>query len=187
SSLSRLREFVWGMRTEQSPCAVILTLDTQLEARLAHWAADLLHRVREDSPALQMTAVFNRDFPRWLWERLTMPNGRPGKVLPAAALSAAVLESLGQFVERSDLANGPRTVIDVFNRALNHFHETGETYDVLHLVDDLHQGRFRFFGEGAPVQRILTQLLSDAWIDEDAVRRLLVRTLAAYPRGCPQA
>jgi len=88
SSLSRLREFVWGMRTEQSPCAVILTLDTQLEARLAHWAADLLHRVREDSPALQMTAVFNRGFPLWLWERLTTPNGRPGQVLPASAVSA---------------------------------------------------------------------------------------------------
>jgi hypothetical protein len=187
SSLSRLREFVWGMRTEQSPCAVILTLDTQLEARLAHWAADLLHRVREDSPALQMTAVFNRDFPLWLWERLTTPNGRPTKLLPASALSAAVLESLGQFVERPDLANGPRTVIDVFNRAVDHFHESGESYGVLNLVDDIHQGRFRFFGDGAPVQRILTQLLSDAWIEEDAVRRSLVRTLAAYPRGCPEA
>lgn len=186
SSLSRLREFVWGMRTEQSPCGVILTLDTQLEARLAHWAADLLHRVREDSPALQMTAVFNRDFPLWLWERLSTPNGRPGKVLPASAVSAAVLESLGQFVERPDLANGPRTVIDVFNRAVDHFHERGESYGVLDLVDDIHQGRFRFFGEGAPVQRILTQLLSDAWIEEDAVRRSLVRTLAAYPRGCPE-
>ena len=58
STLSRLREFVWGMRTEQTPCAVVLTLDTQLEARLGHWAADLLHRVREHSPALQMTGVF---------------------------------------------------------------------------------------------------------------------------------
>jgi hypothetical protein len=28
STLSRLREFVWGMRTEQSPCAVVLTLDS---------------------------------------------------------------------------------------------------------------------------------------------------------------
>jgi len=187
SSLSRLREFVWGMRTEQSPCAVILTLDTQLEARLAHWAADLLHRVREDSPALQMTAVFNRDFPVWLWDRLSAPNGRAGKALPASAVSAAVLESLGQFVERPDLANGPRTVVDVFNRAVDHFRETGKSYGVPDLVDDIHQGRFRFFGEGSPVQRVLTQLLSDAWIDEDAVRRALVRTLAAYPRGCPEA
>jgi hypothetical protein len=134
-----------------------------------------------------MTAVFNRDFPMWLWERLTTPNSRPGKLLPASAVSAAVLESLGQFVERPDLANGPRTVIDVFNRAVDHFQESGESYGVLDLVDDIHQGRFRFFGEGAPVQRILTQLLSDAWIDEDAVRRSLVRTLAAYPRGCPEA
>jgi len=187
SSLSRLRELVWGMRTEQSPCAVILTLDTQLEVRLGHWAADLLHRVREDSPALQMTAVFNRDFPVWLWERLSTPESRHGKVLPASAVSAAVLESLGQFVERPDLANGPRTVVDVFNRAVDHFQKTGKSYGVLDLVDDIHQGRFRFFGDGSPVQRVLTQLLSDAWIEEDQTRRLLVRTLAAFPRGCPDA
>jgi len=185
SSLSRLRELVWGMRTEQSPCAVILTLDTQLEARLAHWAADLLHRVREDSPALQMTTVFNRDFPVWLWERLSTPNGRPSETFPASAVRWEVLESLGQFVERPDLANGPRTVVDVFNRAVDHFRGTGKSYGVLDLVDDIHQGRFRFFGDGSPVQRVLTQLLSDPWIDEDAVRRSFVRTLAAYPRGCP--
>jgi hypothetical protein len=187
ASLSHLREFVWGMRTEQSPCAVILTLDTQLEARLAHWAADLLHRVRENSPALQMTAVFNREFPRWLWQCLTEPNGKPGKALPHAAVSDAVLDSLGQFVERPDLSNGPRTVVDVFNRALERFSKTKESYRVCDMVDDIHQGRFAFFGEGAPVQRILTCLLSDAWIGEDSVRRELVRTLAAFPRGCPEA
>ena len=185
SSLSRLREFVWGMRTEQAPCAVVLTLDTQLEARLSHWAADLLHRVREHSPALQMTGIFTRDFPRWLWERLTSSNGRKGKGLPPTGLTPAVLASLGQFVERPDLANGPRTVVDVFNRAAECFTATGESYDIPNLVDDLHKGRFRFFGEGTPVQRMLTQLLSDAWVQEDAVRSSLVRTLAAFPRGCP--
>jgi hypothetical protein len=173
------------MRTEQTPCAVVLTLDTQLEARLGHWAADLLHRVREHSPALQMTRVFTRDFPRWLWERLTSSNGRKGKVLSPAALTPAVLDSLGQFVERPDLANGPRTVVDVINRAAECFAETGKSYDIPNLVDDLHKGRFRFFGEGTPVQRMLTQLLSDAWVQEDAVRCSLVRTLAAFPCGCP--
>lgn len=185
STLSRLREFVWGMRTEQTPCAVVLTLDTQLEARLGHWAADLLHRVREHSPALQMTGIFTRDFPRWLWERLTSPNGRKGKVPSPAAITPAVLDSLGQFVERPDLANGPRTVVDVINRAAESFAETGKSYDIPSLVDDLHKGRFRFFGEGTPVQRTLTQLLSDAWVQEDAVRCSLVRTLAAFPCGCP--
>src|SRR5262249_57081639 len=116
----------------------------------------------ERSRALKWTPVFSRDFPRWLWERSTTPNDRSGKVLPASAVSSAVLESLGQFVERPDLANGPRTVVDVFNRAVDLFHETGETYDVPNLVEDIHQGRFRFFGEGSPVQRILTQLLSDS-------------------------
>src|SRR5262249_28592045 len=34
-------------------------------------------------------------------------------------------------------------------------------------------------------QRLLTQLLSDDWVQGDTVRTSLVRTLAAFPRGCP--
>ncbi|MDW8243297.1 MAG: ATP-binding protein [Thermogemmata sp.] len=184
-SLNRLRELVWGMRTEQSPYAVIFTLDVQLETRLALWAADLLHRLREDSPALQMTEIFNSDFPAWLWKRLSTSDKRTGNTFPASAVDTAVLKSLGQFIERPDLANGPRTVIEVFNRAVQHFRQTGRSYGVLNLVDDIYQGRLRFFGEGSPVRRLLIHLLSDRWIHKDVPRQLLVRILAAYPQGCP--
>ena len=31
-SVIQFREFVWGMRTEQSPCGVVVCLDAMLEA-----------------------------------------------------------------------------------------------------------------------------------------------------------
>jgi hypothetical protein len=61
-SVTHFREFVWSLRTEQIPCGEVVCLDTMLEARLARWAADLLHRIRESGPTLQLTEVYTRDF-----------------------------------------------------------------------------------------------------------------------------
>src|SRR5207248_1269120 len=118
--LTRLREFVWGLRTERSPCGLVLSLDSRLEQRLAEWAADLLHRIREHGPTLNLAEVYTRDFPAWLWQRLTQREGEKQALLDPGSLDADVLLALGQLVERPDLANGPRTVIDVFTRAGEH-------------------------------------------------------------------
>lgn len=185
SAIVQFREFVWGLRTERSPCGVILALDSLLEARLARWASDILHRIRESGPALQLTDIYTKEFPEWLWNKFSS-NGKQASPLPSAALSENVLTSLGQFVERPDLANGPRTVVDVFSRSVIHYQKTKSSYDIPDLVDDIHQGRFRYFGEGAAVQSILTQILSDEWILEDEGRKSLVTTLAAFPQGCPK-
>ena len=184
-AIVQFREFVWGLRTERSPCGVILALDSLLEARLARWASDILHRIRESGPALQLTDIYTREFPAWLWDKFSS-NGKQTSPFPSAALSENVLSSLGQFVERPDLANGPRTVIDVFSRSLIHYQKTNLSYDISDLVYDIYQGRFRYFGEGAAVQSILTQILSDEWILEDEGRKNLVTTLAAFPQGCPK-
>src|SRR5947209_14374916 len=94
-SVIQFREFVWGMRTEQSSCGIVVCLDAMLEARLARWAADLLHRIRENGPTLQLTEVYTRDFPTWLWDRLTAANGRPARP-ERHSRSPGVLLSLGQ-------------------------------------------------------------------------------------------
>lgn len=180
-SIVQFREFVWGMRTERSSCGSILVMDSLLEARLARWAADILHRIRENGPALQLANIYTREFPPWLWNRLT---SKEKLSFRSKALTDNVLSSLGQLVERPDLANGPRTVVDVFSRAAIHYQKTGSRYDISHLVDDVHQGQFRYFGEGATIQNVLTQLLSDEWIARDNGRRTLVKTLAAFPQGC---
>jgi hypothetical protein len=184
-AINNFREFVWGMRTERSHCGVIIAFDSLLEARLAHWGADILHRIREHGPSLQLTMVYTREFPRWLWENLTSNNGSGAALFNVATLEGDVLLSLGQFVERTDISNGPRTVVDVFGRAAEYYRDTGKSYDIPDLVEDIYQGRFRYFGEGAMLQTTLTQLLTDEYILEDQTRQMLVRTLAAFPLGCP--
>ena len=183
-AIIQFREFVWGMRTEHSPCGIILALDSLLEARLARWASDILHRIRENGPALQLTDIYTKEFPAWLWEKFRNNEKKEIAPVPSTVLSDNILISLGQFVERPDLANGPRTVIDVFSRAITHHQRTGQPYDIHNLIEDVHQGRLRYFGEGAVVQSVLTQILSDEWILEDESRKELVTTLAAFPQGC---
>ena len=183
-AIINFREFVWGMRTERSHCGVIIALDSLLEARLARWATDILHRIREHGPSLQLSLVYTREFPHWLWGNLTSSNGSGAPLFRDEFLTKDVLISLGQFVERTDISNGPRTVVDVLGRAAEYHRDTGKSYDIPNLVEDIYRGRFRYFGEGATLQTILTQLLTDEYILEDQTRETLVRTLAAFPLGC---
>ena len=183
-AIINFREFVWGMRTERSHCGVIIALDSLLEARLARWATDILHRIREHGPSLQLSLVYTREFPHWLWGNLTSSNGSGAPFFKDAFLTKDVLISLGQFVERTDISNGPRTVVDVLARAAEYNQDTGTSYDIPNLVEDIYRGRFRYFGEGATLQTALTQLLTDEYILEDQTRETLVRTLAAFPLGC---
>lgn len=184
-AIINFREFVWGMRTERSHCGVIIALDSLLEARLARWATDILHRIREHGPSLQLSLVYTREFPHWLWGNLTSSNGSGAPLFRDEFLTKDVLRSLGQFVERTDISNGPRTVVDVLGRATEYHRETGKSYDIPDLVEDIYRGRFRYFGEGATLQTALTQLLTDEYVLEDQTRETLVRTLAAFPLGCP--
>lgn len=183
-AIIQFREFVWGMRTERTSCGIAISLDAMLEARLSRWAGDILHRIRENTPALQMSNIYTREFPFWLWENLTTQNGS-SPLLNSKALSNDVLVSLGQFMERPDLANGPRTVADVFTRANEHYALTQSPYEIPHLVEDIHKGAFRYFGENALVQTTLVQLLKEEWIITDEARLRTVSTLAAFPLGCP--
>jgi hypothetical protein len=184
-AITTFREFVWGIRTEKAPCGVLLCMDSLLEARLGKWAADLLHRIREHGPVLQLTHVYTRDFPRWLWQQANNDAAAQIEASDENWISQDVLLSLGQFVERPDLASGPRTVVDVFTRAVRHAALHHRPYDIKELVDDLHDGHLRYFGEGAPVQRLLLDLLADPWLQEDPARAEMVRLLVAFPSGCP--
>lgn len=186
-AIIEFREFVWGFRTESSSCGIVISLDSMLEARMARWANDILHRIREQSPALQMSQIYTREFPSWLWNNLTTKNGNGGPVLDPNILTDDVIVSLGQFTERPDLANGPRTVVDVFSRASNQFQTTKQPYDLGQFVGDVRDGKFRYFGENALIQKILIEFSKDEWITSDEARHLTVSTLAAFPSGLPEA
>jgi hypothetical protein len=180
AALASFREFVWGLRTEHARCGMILLLDTVLVSRLERWAADIMHRIHENGHTLRLEEAYDRRFPMWLWPRWSAVYCRENG---ATDLDPDLLLSLGQFVERWDLANGPRTVVEVFSRAL----EFGiANYGLDPFVRDLTQGRFRYFADGTGIEKVLNSVLADRWIREDPARERLVKLLAAYPEGCPE-
>ena len=179
ASIVEFREFVWGLRSEGARCGVVLCLDPVLEARIDRWAADILHRIREMGHTLRLEEVYNREFPGWLWPRWA---GAALKTSKPPELDPELLTSLGQFVERWDLTNGPRTVVDVFTRAVS----AGVLhYGIGDLVEDTRRGSFRYFAGGVGLEILLNNILADAWITGDPDRETLIRTLAAFPSGCP--
>ncbi len=179
ASLSSFRELVWGLRTDRVRCGVILCMDNQLETRMERWAADILHRIRESGYHIKLETAYDRTFPEWLWPRWSVTIGESTTV-PHPDL----LMSLGQYVERWDLANGPRTIVDVFARAI----EAGvDAYGPLEFVEDIRRGIFKYFAEGSGFEAVLNAVLADNWIAGDQARKTLVQLLGAFPNGCPDA
>jgi hypothetical protein len=181
AALVSFRELVWGLRTERARCGVVLLLDTVLESRLERWATDIVHRIREHGHALRLEEAYDHRFPAWLWPRWS--------ALYSAGqdqdrFDPDLLLALGQFVERWDLANGPRTVVDVFSRAL----EVGVVgYGLESFVQDLISGRFRYFSKGAGIEKVVHSILADQLITGNPAREQFVKLLAAFPEGCPEA
>lgn len=177
------RDFVWSMRTERSHCGLVFVFDSVLEARLAKWAADILHRIRENGLTVELSTSYDRGFPGWLWSKVSAGSAEQHPAVEA--INSDVLLSLGQLVERPDLSNGPRTVTDVLARAVEHFRLTGRTYDIPDFTADIAAGAFRYLGEGARIQANLTRLVRDEWVNQSVPRRTLAYTASVFPLGCP--
>lgn len=105
---------------------------------------DLIHRVLQVS--LDLSTVYDNQFPARLWERLAKSFDFEDH--QARIISPECLDALGQISSRQDLADGPRTVVNVFRRATRRYIEmsypTDAAYTPGHLVDDLINGQIQY-------------------------------------------
>ena len=168
SALQALRSLVWGLRTERVNCTILLTLDPLLHQRLDRWASDILHRIADRGETLDLRAAYDAGFVAWLWQRWSDQPGIPA----GSVLDQDLAIALGQYVEREDLANGPRTVVEVFHRVIAH---PGECYGVTDFVRDLRSGNFRFLSGALNAQTLVNGILDDAWVNELPERRELIQ------------
>jgi hypothetical protein len=180
SALQALRSLVWGLRTERVNCAILLTLDPLLHQRLDRWASDILHRIADRGETLDLRTAYDAGFVAWLWQRWSDQPGIPA----GSVLDQDLAIALGQYVEREDLANGPRTVVEVFHRVIAH---PGECYGMTDFVQDLRSGNFRFLSGALNAQTLVNGILDDAWVNELPERREFVELLAGFPNGVPDA
>src|SRR5258708_22720336 len=94
---------------------------------------DLIDRLRGLS--LDLKTVYDQGFPARLWERLADPfdfqDHTDRMLMPISC------QALGQIAVRSDLANGPRTVINTFRRVTQRYLETTDPqpYSPIDLID----------------------------------------------------
>ncbi len=139
---------------------------------------DLVHRALQAS--LDLSAVYNSNFPDRLWGRLAelfeFEEHRE------RILSPECLTALGEISSRDDLADGPRTVVKVFTHATQRYmnvgYPTDDAYTPLHLVND-------FLSRDIPyvrkIPQITSQALSHSLVKGNPARARAIKWAAAFP------
>jgi hypothetical protein len=182
--LVALRQLIWGLRTRQIPFGILFTMDPDTERTLADRAGDILHRIKDDSLYLDMRHIYDRDFPARLWQQYGAAFHLSER--EATAVDHPALEALGQLCEREDLSNGPRTVINVLQRAASRATDHTTPYTPIDLVGDFLSGTIRFDGDRGIIPALVGELLSFPYFQRSHPLAQVLRLIAAFPRGCPE-
>ncbi|HEU5380805.1 MAG TPA: hypothetical protein VFV38_35735, partial [Ktedonobacteraceae bacterium] len=181
--ITGLRSLIWGLRTRKIRFGLAITMDPNSERVLSDRAGDILHRIKDDDLSLDFRQIYGPDFPRLLWERYAEELNLNG--LTFRIVDKPTLESLGQICERADLSNGPRTVANAFRRIAAYYASTGKTYTCIQLIDDFLSGAIIFDGDASTIASLVTEFSSYAYFKRSEPHLVVLKLLAAFPRGCP--
>lgn len=181
--ITSFRTLIWGLKTRRSqPLGFLFTMDPDTERNLSDRAGDILHRVKEDGLYLNFANMYDREFPRMLWDRYATLFGFQED--NSLIVDRATLESIGQICERVDLSNGPRTVINVFQQIATARTAYSQPYSPLDLIDDFLNGAIKFDGDRNKIASLVTELTSYDYIKRSPQRVKALKMIAAFPRGC---
>ncbi len=182
--LTALRQLIWGLRVRKLPFGLVLTMDPDTERTLSDRAGDILHRIKDDGFYVDIRRIYNCDFPAQLWQRYTTALALSPE--DQHAIDRTTLEALGQLCERDDLSNGPRTVINVLQRAAERWiTQQPAPYTPIDLIDDFLTGIIRFDGNRSVVSALVAELLGFPYFQRSRERTAVLKLIAAFPRGCP--
>lgn len=185
TTITNFRTLVWGLRTRGAvPFGLLITMDPDTERNLNERAGDIMHRIKEDSLYLDFSDAYDREFPRLLWARYAETLGFTEE--SQQIVDYATLDAIGQISERHDLSNGPRTVIDIFQRIANVYTSRQQPYLPIDMIDDFMTGAIRFDGDQSKIASLVTELTSYDYIKRLPKRFETLKLIAAFPRGCPR-
>lgn len=168
------------------PFGLILVLPPKEISLLRDQRGDLVHRVLQVS--LDLSSVYDRDFPHRLWRRLAdefeFEDHRDRIV------TDETLDALGQISGRKDLSDGPRTVVNTFRRMTRRYLELGhppdDPYTPRHLIDDFLNGAIEFDGP-KQIQEVTSRALEHTLVRGRHERETAVKWAAAFPNeGIPR-
>jgi len=182
--ITNFRTLIWGLQTRGAlPLGFLITMDPDTERNLTDRGADILHRIRNHGLYLSFSDIYTREFPRELWSRYAEAFSfvRESQNI----VDHATLEAIGQISERSDLSNGPRTVINIFQRIATLHATRSRSYTPCDLVDDFLTGDIRFDGDRGKIASLVNEISSYDYIKRSPSRVETIKLIAAFPRGCP--
>jgi hypothetical protein len=182
--ITNFRTLIWGLQTRGAlPLGFLITMDPDTERNLTDRGADILHRIRNHGLYLSFSDIYTREFPRELWSRYAEAFSfvRESQHI----VDHATLEAIGQICERSDLSNGPRTVINIFQRIATLHSTRSRSYTPCDLIDDFLTGDIRFDGDRGKIASLVNEISSYDYIKRSPSRVETIKLIAAYPRGCP--
>jgi len=178
--IQEFREFVWGLDTRKKPLGMIISMLDYTEAGIRELGKDILDRIRDDGLYYNLRDIYDENFPSQLFDRYA-------KVFNLGEYKSKIideptLKAIGQIASREDLGRGPRTVVDAFQCAVQHFDQTGGSYSPINLADDLLSGYIKM--QESKLRNLARQALASQVIDTPE-RQQAIKLLAAFPKGCP--
>lgn len=183
--ITSFRTLIWGLKTRPAlPLGLLLTMDPDTERNLSERAGDVLHRIKENGFYLNFANVYDREFPRLLWSRYA--DIFDFQTNSEQIVDRPVLEALGQITERDDLSNGPRTILDAFQRMATVYDGRKRPYTPLDLIDDFMTGMLKFDGDRNLLSSLVTELTGYDYIKRSPDRVSTIKLITAFPRGCPR-
>jgi hypothetical protein len=169
------------------PFALLLTIPRKELGVMNDQRSDLVQRLKSDGLALDLSVIYNQTFARDLWQQLAQElqfeSVKDKIVLPET------LDALGQISARSDLATGPRAVIDVFKLITQRYKEhTGDIspfspLDLINafLYNDVHYDNL------AKLQEVVNRHLTHQFIRDSLTCQTAIKLIAAFPNdGLPE-
>lgn len=169
-----------GLR-EGNGLGLLFTMDDGLEADLNVNVDDVLARLSEQNVNIDLRNVYDREFPKRLWNSLA--EKYEFEEQRYNIISADALNAIGQICERGKpLSNGPQTVVDIFTLGIDHYFNNAKTFDGLALADTYYTGTVRYKRDH--IKQGMTSAINANVINTEA-RRNFIKICGIFPRGVP--
>lgn len=141
---------------------------------------DFIHRLLQVS--LDLRTVYDQEFPARLWGSLAREHDfedHRDRIITNDCLAA-----LGQIGARTDLADGPRTVVNTFRRAVRLYGERGHPHDRPYtpetLIDDLLSGAIQY-DSSKRIPQAVARALDHSLVRGRPGHERAVKWAAAFP------
>lgn len=181
--LTPLFEIIQALMTRrgQLAFALIFSVPTKELGVINENRGDLVQRLKSDRLALDLNVTYNQNFAGQLWQHLAEELGFENLI--NRIVQPQTLEALGQISARTDLAVGPRTVIDVFNLMTRRYKERGgqvEPFSPLDLVNAFLNNEISY-DQTAKLQQVVNSQLAHQFVQGRPDYQKAIKLMAAFP------